>query len=125
VAVADPDQDGVAGAADCRPFDPNAHPGATEACNGRDDDCDGLTDEAWAEASATCRSMGYRLASIDDADEQAWLLARATADLGPGACRHGLNDRAVEGQWIADNGSTSPFSAWYGSGPDNAGYGKD
>ena len=30
---------------DCAPDDPNINPGASEACNGKDDDCDGQVDE--------------------------------------------------------------------------------
>jgi hypothetical protein len=30
---------------DCAPSDPSVHPGATETCNGRDDNCDGRADE--------------------------------------------------------------------------------
>jgi len=36
------------GGDDCVEDDATAHPGADELCNGRDDDCDGLTDEALA-----------------------------------------------------------------------------
>jgi hypothetical protein len=42
---ADTDGDGTPDAGDCAPLDPNRHPGATEVCNGLDDDCDGLIDE--------------------------------------------------------------------------------
>jgi hypothetical protein len=42
---ADDDNDGVVDIADCRPFDPAIHPGATEVCDGVDNDCDGLVDE--------------------------------------------------------------------------------
>jgi len=34
----------VGDATDCDDADPAVHPGATEVCNGNDDDCDGLTD---------------------------------------------------------------------------------
>ena len=44
----DDDDDGTPDSDDCAPLDPTAHPGATEACNGRDDDCDGKTDEEGA-----------------------------------------------------------------------------
>ncbi len=48
--VCDPDRDGdaYANSTDCHPDDPKVHPGATETCNSRDDNCNGLTDEAGA-----------------------------------------------------------------------------
>ncbi len=44
--VLDADGDGYDVGVDCDDRDPSAHPGAIERCNGTDDDCDGLTDEA-------------------------------------------------------------------------------
>ncbi len=44
----DDDQDGSLDPDDCAPLNPQIHPAATEACNGADDDCDGLTDEEGA-----------------------------------------------------------------------------
>ncbi len=41
----DDDNDGALDPIDCAPLDPARYPGATETCNGRDDDCDLLTDE--------------------------------------------------------------------------------
>ena len=50
----DPDADGdqSANEVDCAPLDPSIHPDATEACNGKDDDCDGETDEGMADLDA-------------------------------------------------------------------------
>ena len=42
----DTDQDGICDDLDCAPSDPAVYPGAEEECNGIDDDCDELTDEA-------------------------------------------------------------------------------
>ena len=44
----DDDNDGDADVADCAPLDPAVSHGAAEACNGKDDDCDGQTDEEGA-----------------------------------------------------------------------------
>ena len=44
----DIDGDGTPNAADCGPLDLAVSPSATEVCNGKDDDCDGETDEAGA-----------------------------------------------------------------------------
>jgi predicted extracellular nuclease len=41
----DDDEDGVPDGQDCKPLDANAYPGASEQCNGRDDNCDGQVDE--------------------------------------------------------------------------------
>ncbi len=42
---ADQDNDGTPDAQDCAPSDATIHPGATEVCNGKDDNCDGTVDE--------------------------------------------------------------------------------
>ena len=40
----DTDGDGDPDSTDCAPTDPTIYHGATEVCNGKDDDCDGITD---------------------------------------------------------------------------------
>jgi hypothetical protein len=131
----------VVDTADCRPFDPFVPASGGEACNGRDDDCDGLVDEeacpglvvlgwrghtylvsqagaTWLDARYACRARGYRLLAIDDAEEQDWLTG-VLGELCPGCtCWFGLNDRASEGAFVNDNGSTSTYTHWY-EGPDD------
>ncbi len=46
---------------DCNDADPGVHPGATEACNGKDDNCDGVTDPSNA---ASC--LNYYLDNDTD-----------------------------------------------------------
>jgi hypothetical protein len=45
----DADGDGDPNATDCAPYDASVRHGATESCNGKDDDCDGSTDEGFVD----------------------------------------------------------------------------
>lgn len=63
----DGDGDGWADCLDCEPTDPLVHPDATESCDGRDEDCDGLVD--------------------DDAWDGLWVYADADGD-GSGGAEH-------------------------------------
>ena len=49
---ADADADGFAACEECDDTDASAFPGADEACNGRDDDCDGTVDQDAIDGSA-------------------------------------------------------------------------
>ena len=45
VGCTDSDGDGTRDGRDCLPDDPEAHRGAVEVCDGKDNDCDGQVDE--------------------------------------------------------------------------------
>ena len=64
--VCDPDDDNdlVADGQDCKPYDPKVHPGADEACNGKDDDCDSSVDEGFPDTD----SDGFADCLDDDDD---------------------------------------------------------
>lgn len=51
----DDDNDGSPDTADCAPLDKDVYPGATERCNGKDDDCDLSKDEENAQGCTTFR----------------------------------------------------------------------
>jgi alpha-tubulin suppressor-like RCC1 family protein len=56
-------------ATDCNDANPTVRPGASETCNGLDDDCDGATDD------------GALLSCYPDADDDGYAAAAATAEL--------------------------------------------
>jgi hypothetical protein len=60
---ADADGDGTAECQDCDDADPQAHPGGVEVCDGADNDCDGLTDDA--DTGVTGQSTWYTDADHD------------------------------------------------------------
>ena len=140
----DSDLDGWADQCDCGPLDPTVFPGAVEICNGKDDDCNGVADLVagcpcfadryrghlylfcpdaitWDNARSNCLAYGYRMASVDDAQENAWLNGRAVAHLGGVTVWHGYNDIASEDVWVWENGSASGYTNWNAGEPNNSG----
>lgn len=66
----DADGDGVPLALDCDDHDKDVHPGVTEVCNGKDDNCDGKIDEGFdadGDGYPTCAVLG-KPADCDDKD---------------------------------------------------------
>ncbi len=66
----DADGDGVPLSLDCDDHDKDVHPGATEVCNGKDDNCDGKIDEGFdadGDGYPTCAALGKE-ADCDDHD---------------------------------------------------------
>jgi hypothetical protein len=67
----DLDGDGFTADVDCRDDAPAIHPGAPEACNEIDDDCDGVVDEGFAKGEAcsagtgACERTGVTVCSAD------------------------------------------------------------
>ncbi len=129
----DIDGDGVANAADCSPTNAAIHPGATEICNGIDDNCDGVTDvgdnldgctphfldadgDSYGTGESVCRCLAfapYTAAVAGDCND-------ANAAIHPGAPElcNGVDDNC-DG---ATDVSATDCTKWYVDG-DNDSYG--
>ncbi len=76
---ADNDEDGYTEDVDCDDENPDVNPGATEVCNGIDDDCEGGVDEDFdidGDDFTTCGQDGVAGTADDDCDD-------ANADVNP------------------------------------------
>lgn len=110
---ADDDGDGVSsaacGGADCDDADPSRYPGATEVCDGDDEDCDDTTFGGDADGdghpSNACCSGAACGADCDDAREDVNPLATE-------ACNGGIDDDC-DGLADADDGACVPCAAGY------------
>ena len=137
--VDDADGDGVCAADDCDDDDATAYPGATERCDGVDNDCDGTTDEP----DASDASVWYADADADsygDASVTTWSCTQPSgmvADssdcddtnpaVSPGAtevCDDADVDEDCDGLANDADDSVDPagFSTWYADG-DGDGHG--
>jgi len=129
----DEDGDGTDACSDCDDQDAGIHPGASETCDDRDDDCDGLVDEigscdtcqeysfgtsrmlfcpnlkSWSDAEATCASHGAMLGFPNSTqDWYVYWLHNYWQDLawvGVTWWWAGATDQASEGTWLGPDGS--------------------
>jgi len=145
-ASIDDDGDGSSGCGwDCNDADDTVYPGAPEACNVQDDDCDGLLDDdplcpqcttipepgggtlafcfqgrSYLDAEADCVAQGGHLVSIHDEATQD--LVRDTAyGLVYGDWWIGADDFAQEGTFAWTDGTPLDYTAWAGGEPNNWG----
>lgn len=104
---------------DCEDAYADAHPGGTEACNDRDDDCDGTTDEEEDGAEALCDL--WQRHTLDDADVKI-RGDSAYDDLGVGVTIAGdMNGDGHDDVGVSANesdlGGTGSGAVWVLSGP--------
>jgi hypothetical protein len=80
----DADRDGWVSGPDCDDQDPSVHPGATETCDGRDEDCDGApsADELDADGDGVAACDG----DCDDFDSGVWPGAPEVCDGSDSDC---------------------------------------
>ncbi len=125
----------VADNTDCNDLAADINPGATETCNGIDDDCDGETDEAGADgaptwyADADADGFGDPDNTIDACSRPAGYLADASdcddsdATIYPGALETcNGHDDDCDGETDEDDAAGAP--TWF-LDSDNDGYGDD
>jgi hypothetical protein len=112
----------VNNASDCNDSNAAIHPGATEICNGTDDDCDGLMDEGF-----DVDGDGYTSCNGDCNDNNAAINPGATENLCNGTddnCNGTVDEGRINGCTNAtacnynalatcDNGSCTFAIAWY------------
>lgn len=135
---------------DCDDASAARYPGATELCDGADDDCDGLVDEAstmnaecngcalfeadgrayafcaagatWDGARVACAAFAGDLLRFDDAAESASVIAFAEPPPVPaGGWFIGLSDSASEGAFVWIDGAGLDFTSWNAGEPNDAG----
>lgn len=144
-SAVDVDADGASGCGqDCDDNDPDLFPGAPEACNWRDDNCDGQVDEVlecpgcfeaqvdgygryllcihakdFAGAQTDCGDQGGSLVALHSEQEQAALLQIASDQGLPREYWIGLSDQDDEGDFDWVDGSSVDYLNWGGGEPND------
>lgn len=75
---------------------------------------------SWANAEAAAVANGGHLVTINDAAEQAWLVATFGSPTALIRYWIGYNDAAQEGTWVWSSGQTPGFTYWDLGEPNNA-----
>jgi len=132
---------------DCEDASASIHPGATDTCDGVDNDCSGLPDDTgtcpcavehdgthvdmfctssadWESGRDLCYTYGYHLATLGDSTENAWVDGMADT-YSTGKWWIGLNDRDSEGTFVWENGESVTYTAWASGEPNNSGFHPD
>jgi len=139
---------------DCDDMDAGRAPGVPEQCDDKDNDCDLLIDEyspqntlckqctlfaradhsyafctftrTWTDARTECKKRSGDLVVIDDAEENAALVAQGLATPGTnGAWYIGISDLALEGTFVWLDGIPPAFVSWNVGEPNDAGMAED
>jgi hypothetical protein len=117
---------------DCNDNKAQVFPTATDVCDGYDNDCDLLVDEdptcygctllgdwyacadalTWGEALGACEDFGLSLVTIDNALENAALVAAADPVIPAATSWIGLSDSAVEGVFVWADGTPLSYTNW-------------
>ncbi|WP_038004422.1 cadherin-like domain-containing protein [Synechococcus sp. WH 7805] len=75
----------------------------------------------WEEAEANAQKLGGHLVTINDAEENDWILNTFRKDFTNGAGFIGYSDTKIEGQWIWSSGEATTYTNWDAGNPSNSG----